>query len=145
MISGFLQVFHSQIPWLFPKNFPWPIRDFSWPLKFPFSSFPWPVETLWFAPCSRQIIMPVPHQSVLYRPDAFLATQRTVSKHWKCYMPTTINWIHKNKYWLPKQIKQNNNKLTTRPLGPSIKKGMLPMKTTNSTVNQFPPQVPDII
>ena len=33
--------------------------------------------------CSRQITMPVPHNSVFYRPDALPATQPTASKHWR--------------------------------------------------------------
>ena len=32
---------------------------------------------------SRQIIMPAPHHSVFYRPDAVPATQPTASKHWR--------------------------------------------------------------
>ena len=32
---------------------------------------------------SRQITTPAPHYSVFYRPDALLATQPTVSKHWR--------------------------------------------------------------
>ena len=35
------------------------------------------------APRSRQITMPAPHYSVLYRPDALPATQPTASKHWR--------------------------------------------------------------
>jgi len=35
------------------------------------------------APRSRQITMPAPHHSVFYRPDALLAAQPTVSKHWR--------------------------------------------------------------
>ena len=34
-----------------------------------------------FAPCSRQITMPVPHHSVFYRPDVLPAAQSTPSKH----------------------------------------------------------------
>jgi len=37
-----------------------------------------------FAPCSRQITMPVPHHSIFYRPDALTAAQPTASKHWSC-------------------------------------------------------------
>ena len=33
------------------------------------------------APCSRQITMPAPYQSVFYRPDALPAAQPTASKH----------------------------------------------------------------
>jgi len=33
------------------------------------------------APRSRQIIMPVPHHSIFYRPDALPAAQPTASKH----------------------------------------------------------------
>ena len=36
-----------------------------------------------FAPCSRQITMPVPNHSVFYRPYALPAAQPTVSKHCK--------------------------------------------------------------
>ena len=36
-----------------------------------------------FAPHSRQITMPAPHQSVFYRPDALPAAQPTASKHWR--------------------------------------------------------------
>jgi len=32
---------------------------------------------------SRQITMPAPHHSVLYRPDALPATKPTASKHWR--------------------------------------------------------------
>ena len=35
------------------------------------------------APRSRQITTPVPHHSVFYRPDALLAAQPAVSKHWR--------------------------------------------------------------
>ena len=35
------------------------------------------------APCSRQITTPATHHSVFYRPDALLAAQPTVSKHWR--------------------------------------------------------------
>ena len=35
------------------------------------------------APRSRQITLPAPHHSVVYRPDALPATQPTVSKHWR--------------------------------------------------------------
>ena len=35
------------------------------------------------SPCSRQITMPAPHHSVLYRPDALPATKPTASKHWR--------------------------------------------------------------
>ena len=35
------------------------------------------------APRSRQITMPAPHHSVLYRPDALPAAQPTASKHWR--------------------------------------------------------------
>jgi len=35
------------------------------------------------APCSRQIIMPVPRHSIFYRPDAFPVAQPTASKHWR--------------------------------------------------------------
>ena len=34
-----------------------------------------------FAPHSRQIITPVPHHSIFYRPDALPDAQPTVSKH----------------------------------------------------------------
>jgi len=34
-------------------------------------------------PHSRQITMPAPHRSVLYRPDALPVDQPTVSKHWR--------------------------------------------------------------
>ena len=33
------------------------------------------------APCSRQLTMPAPHQSFVYRPDALPAAQPTASKH----------------------------------------------------------------
>ena len=35
------------------------------------------------APRSRQVTMPAPHCSVLYRPDALHAAQPTASKHWR--------------------------------------------------------------
>ena len=35
------------------------------------------------APCSRQTTTSAPHHSVFYRPDALLAAQPTVSKHWR--------------------------------------------------------------
>ena len=35
------------------------------------------------APRSRQISMPAPHHSVVYRPDALPAAQPTASKHWR--------------------------------------------------------------
>ena len=35
------------------------------------------------APCSRQITMPAPHNSVFYRPDALPTAQPTASKHWR--------------------------------------------------------------
>jgi len=39
---------------------------------------------------SRQITMPAPHHSVLYRPDGLSATQPIVSKHWR-----QIYWINR--------------------------------------------------
>jgi len=42
------------------------------------------------APRSRQTTTPAPHHSVFYRPDAFSATQPTVSKHWRHYKLTSI-------------------------------------------------------
>jgi len=44
------------------------------------------------APHSRQTTMPVPHNSVCYRPDALPATQPTASKHWRS--ETAINLHH---------------------------------------------------
>ena len=42
-------VFHFHFPWLLQKNiFPWPFPDHSNSLTF--SSFPWPVGTLFFSP-----------------------------------------------------------------------------------------------
>jgi len=40
-----------------------------------------------YALCSRQITMPAPHHSSFYGPDALLATQPTVSKHWRQLLP----------------------------------------------------------
>ena len=40
-------------------------------------------DTCKSAPRSRQITTPAPHHSVFYRPDALLATQPAVSKHWR--------------------------------------------------------------
>jgi len=34
-----------------------------------------------FAPCSREITMPAPHRSVVYRPDALPAAKPTAPKH----------------------------------------------------------------
>jgi len=53
------------------------------------------------APRSRQINMPVPHNSIFYWPDALLAAQPTVSKYWRqfsrrhgCYTWKILNiWI----------------------------------------------------
>ena len=41
------------------------------------------------APRSRQITTPVPHHSVLYRPDAIPAAQPTASTHWR----HILHWI----------------------------------------------------
>jgi len=38
------------------------------------------------APRPRQILMPVPHHSIFYRPDALSVTQPTASKHWRQLM-----------------------------------------------------------
>jgi len=47
------------------------------------------------APCSRQIIMPAPHHSVFYRPDALHAAQ-PASKHWRhlCSVHLTVYCLY---------------------------------------------------
>ena len=45
------------------------------------------------APRSRQITMPAPHHSVVYRPDALPAAQPTASKHWSTEFCTMSLYI----------------------------------------------------
>ena len=48
------------------------------------------------APCSRQIKMPAPHRSVLYRPDALPAAQPTASKH--CRLKHRHMYVQSERY-----------------------------------------------
>ena len=59
------------------------------------------------APRSRQVIMPAPHHSVFYRPDALPATQLTASKHWRQQkLPTQSKIKHARQQ--PNNLTSNN-------------------------------------
>jgi len=60
-------------------------------------------------PHSRQITMPAPHRSVLYRPDALPVAQPTVSKHWRqsIFEPTPLNSHNMAKPWQTQRLLYN--------------------------------------